>query len=253
VYLPVRLAGGVFDAVGSRRIGASGADDWLSRAGPLDAAAPAVTFLSTLCPWCSWQLDGRPESLVLNCGLCRSAYSASEKGLREVSYSRLPGNGWQPACHVPFWRARADIPGADLDSVADLVRFANLPMVTRTGWEHVAIDYWIPAFAASADQFLRFARTMTLARLAPVPAGRQHEEKPMADPGPVTLPPSALGNAVRILLADLGHPKATVFSRMADLTPRVTLAELVYVPLADGGAEFVHPDSDLVVQRNVLR
>jgi hypothetical protein len=253
VYQPVRLAGGVFDAVGSRRIGTDAAEDWLPQVGALDPAPPAVRFLATLCPWCSWQLDCHPESLVLNCGLCRSAYVAGEKDLRELSYLRLPSDGWQPVCHAPFWRVRAEIPGLDLDSLADLVRFANLPVVPRMGWEKQPIEYWLPAFAASADQFLRFSRTMTISRLEPVPAGRQHEARPMAEPGPVTMPASCLDNAVKILLADLGQPKITLFPRMADLAPRVTRAELVYVPLADGGAEFVHPDSELVVQRNVLR
>lgn len=253
VYLPVRLAGGVFDAVGSRRIGRYDADDWLRQAGAIDPTSPHVRFLPTLCPWCSWQLDCHPESLVLNCGLCRSAYVAGDKQLRELSYSRLPCNGWEIACHAPFWRVRAAVTGLALDSLADLVRFANLPMVTRAGWEHEPIDYWFPAFAITPDQFLRFSRTMTIARLEPAPAGRAHEEKAMGQPGPVTLAPAHLTNAVRILLADLGHPKTTVFPQMADLSPRVTRVELVYVPLADGGAEFVHPESELVVQRNVLR
>jgi hypothetical protein len=81
------------------------------------------------------------------------------------------------------------------------------------------------------------------------------------DGGPLryALPPrhadvgSCLPNAVRILLADLGHPKISVFPRLADLSPRVTRAELVYVPLADDGAEFVHAGSELIAQRNVVR
>jgi hypothetical protein len=253
VYLPVRLSGAVFDAVGSRRIGMEGAKDWLAQAGALDPAPPVVSFLATLCPWCSWQLDCHPESLVLNCGLCRSAYVAGEKELRELTYSRLPSNGWEPACHVPFWRVRAEVPGTELASLADLVRFANLPVVARPGWERQPIVYWLPAFTTSPDQFLRFARTMTISRLEPAPAGRQHEAKAMVLPGPVTLPPPCLPNAVKILLADLGNPKVTVFPRMADITPRITRTELVYVPLADGGTEFTHPPSELVVHRNVLR
>jgi len=247
VYQPVRLAGGVFDAIGSRRLGALAADDWLAQAGAMDEAAPTVRFLSTLCPWCSWQLDSHPESLVLTCGLCRSAYVAIEKGLTQIDYWRLPANGWAPVCHAPFWRVRAEVAGAGLDSWAQFARFANLPAVVRTAWENEGIDYWIPAFTATADQFLRLARTMTLARLAPVPAGRDHEAKPIAQPGPVTLPPSCLPNAVKILLADAGHPKVTVFPRLADFAPRVTRADLVYVPLADAGADFVNPDADLVV------
>jgi hypothetical protein len=253
VYQPVRLAGGVFDAVGSRRIGRDGADAWLARAGTIEAAPPPVNFLATLCPWCSWQLDCHPESLVLTCGLCRSAYVAGERALRELTYLRLPSGDWQPACHVPFWRVRATVPGVDVESLADLVRFANLPAVPQAGWDREPIDYWFPAFAASPVQFLRFSRTMTIARLAPEPAGREHEAKPMSEPGPVVLPPSCLPNAVRILLADVGHPKATVFPLLTGPTPRVTRAELVYVPLADGGTEFVHPESELVVQKSAVR
>jgi len=74
----------------------------------------------------------------------------------------------------------------------------------------------------------------------------------MAAPGAVTVPPSCLPNAVKILLADLGHPKVTLFPRLADVTPEVRRSELVYVPLADAGAEYVHPDSELVIHKNVL-
>jgi hypothetical protein len=253
VYQPVRLSSGVFDAVGSRRITRDDAETWLPQAGTVDARPPAVTFLATLCPWCSWQLDCHPESLVLTCGLCRSAYVAGDKTLRELGYSRLPNGDWEVAGHVPFWRVRAETPGVDVGSFADFIRFANLPMVAQPGADRQPIDYWLPAFATSPDQFLRFARTMTVARLEPVPAGRQHEAKPMSAPGPVTMPPSALPSAVKVLLADMGHPKTTVFPRLAEATPRIVRTELVYVPVADGGAEFVHPESELVVQKSVLR
>ena len=179
--------------------------------------------------------------------------AGDNNSLREISYFRLPCGEREPACHVPFWRVRAETPGVDVDSLADLVRFANLPVVSQTGWKNEPVEYWVPAFTASPDQFLRFARTMTIARPGLVPAGRQHEAETMAKPGPVTLPPSCLANAVKILLADLGQPKTAVFPRVAGVAPRITRAELVYVPLADNGPEFVHQESQLTVQKNVLR
>jgi hypothetical protein len=249
VYLPVRLKRGVYDAVASRRIGALDADDWLPLVGPVDAKPPSVRFLSTLCPWCSWQLDSHPESLVLTCSLCRSAYTANAHGLCDLGYSVLAASNWEPACHVPFWRVRAEISGADLASWADFVRFSNLPIVNRRQWQREPIDFWVPAFGTSPDQFLRFSRTMTIARPNSTPAGRQHEGKPMAEPWPVTLPPSCLGTAVKILLADVGHPRTTVFPLIGELGVKVTSAELVYIPLADGGTELAHPGIQLVVQK----
>jgi hypothetical protein len=252
VYLPVRLAGGVFDAVGSRRLGALDADDWLPLAGSIDTVPPAVKFLPTLCPWCSWQLDCHPESLVLTCGLCRSAYRAGPAGLQEVAYSVVPGGDWDVSTHVPFWRVRADVAGIDLRSRADLARFSNLPVVVRPEWEREPAEFWVPAFGTTPDQFLRYSRTMTIGRPEALPAGRQFERKPMSEPWPVMLPAPSLPTAVKVLAADLGHPKVTLFPRMDEIEVTVTVADLVYVPLADAGTELAHPDVNLVVQRSAL-
>lgn len=253
VYLPIRLARGVFDAVGSRRLGTIDADAWLAVAGGFDPAPPAVTFLATLCPWCSWQLDCHPESLVLTCGLCRAAWMAGESKLTEFPYAVLRAGNWDAACHVPFWRIRADVTGAVVASRADLVRFANLPRVVRPGWEREPLDFWVPAFTTSPEQFLRYSRTLTIGRPEAVPAGREHEGKPVKDPWPVTLPAACLPNAVKALLADLGTPKCEILPLMAHVDAAVRAADLVYVPLADTGAEFRNPGLPLLVHKNLRR
>jgi len=53
-------------------------------------AKGTMSFIPSLCPDCGWDMDGDPESVVLTCGNCRSAWGASRKGFEKVPCSFLP-------------------------------------------------------------------------------------------------------------------------------------------------------------------
>ncbi|RPJ62531.1 MAG: hypothetical protein EHM24_25870 [Acidobacteria bacterium] len=310
VYAPVRLTRAVFDAVLNKRV-APDAEQWLAATSPGSEAPPPIRFLATLCPACGWQLEAARDSLVLLCVNCRAAWRANQTGLRQVPYSLLETNGspgtgagrhtlrlgacaspragqagrplriateLPPRRYLPFWRVSARISGLRVESWADLVRFANLPKVVKKEWGDERAVFWIPAFKAQPDQFVRLSQTATLARpghgtgeirpaiVARVSAnhGGQAGSRPGAAPPddpaapplrtcyPVTLDEDALPAAVKVLLANLAHPKTRVFPLLRELSVAVTASDLVYIPLDFNGREYRHPGLQLTVQSNLL-
>jgi DNA-directed RNA polymerase subunit RPC12/RpoP len=257
VYLPVRLSGGVFDALVNRRLGSMTAETWLARTGGAPDLPSPVRFVATLCPSCGWQLNAERDSLVLLCGQCGAGWHVGAAGLDAIDYDVVPSDGWSPATHLPLWRLTARVDGAPLDSWADLVRFANLPLVVRPEWEKAPLEFVLPAFRCHPEQYLRIGRILTLARLGqPTEAaeGRGTTSGEAADlrTHAVTLPASALTDAVKVLLADLGQPKSRLFPRLSSISVRVTGSRLTYLPLAFSGTEYVHPSLHVSVQRAIL-
>jgi DNA-directed RNA polymerase subunit RPC12/RpoP len=257
VYLPVRLSGGVFDALVNRRLGSMTADAWLARIGGASELPAPVRFVATLCPSCGWQLNAARDSLVLLCGQCGAGWHVGAAGLGAIDYDVVPSDGWSPDIHLPLWRLTTRVEGAPLDSWADLVRLANLPVVVRPEWEREPIEVVLPAFRCHPEQYLRLGRILTLARLGQPgePAGSRNatsgEGTDFRTHG-VTLPASTLAEAVKVLLADLGQPKSRLFPRLSSIAVHVTASRLTYLPLSFSGTEYVHPSLHVSVQKAMM-
>ena len=258
VYLPVRLTSVVLDALVNRRLGTMRADRWQATVGNGNDVPDPVQFVPTLCPRCSWQLEGEKNTLVLLCRLCGSAWQAAGRRLEPIGYDVVAASGWTADILVPIWQVRARVTGETLESWADLARFANLPTLVRPEWEARPLAFRIPAFPTHPEQFLKLARVMTLASgprddgaLVAEVDGRTRIGRVPA--GPVTLPASALDNAVRALLADLAQPKRTFFPRLGEIRIDVTGANLVYLPLEAHGTEFLYPGTAIKLHRKLLR
>jgi hypothetical protein len=232
------------------------ADAWRESVGDGNDTPEPVRFVPTLCPRCLWQREGSAHTLVLLCRLCGAAWQAGRQNLERLLYDVAATPGWSPDFLVPTWRVRARITGEALDSWADLARFANLPTVVKPGWEARPLVFRVPAFTTRPEQFLKFARVMTLAfgprdeaESVPEIDGRTRIGRVPA--GPVTLPATALGSAVRALLADMAHPKSTFFPRLGEIRVDVAGSDLVYLPLASKGREYVHPGTAITLHRNL--
>ncbi|MDD5171078.1 MAG: hypothetical protein PHN75_19840, partial [Syntrophales bacterium] len=52
-----------------------------------------IAFIPSLCPDCGWDLNGEPESVVLTCRNCLSAWGAAESGFEKVPCSFLSMRG----------------------------------------------------------------------------------------------------------------------------------------------------------------
>jgi hypothetical protein len=256
VYLPVRLAGGVFDALVNRRLGSVAADTWLEQIDHVSETPAPVRFIATLCPTCGWQLDARRDSLVLLCPQCRAGWQVGAAGLEGIRFEVVPADGWSPAVHLPLWRLTAEVEGLELTSWADMARLANLPTVVRPEWERQPIDFVLPAFTCHPEQYLRLGRILTVGRIGvtgePAEPASSIAEGSEFTAHPVTLPSSTLGDAVKTLIAELGQPKSRLFPRLSAVSVRLTEARLTYLPMAFDGTEYVHPSLPVSLQKQRL-
>jgi hypothetical protein len=256
VYAPVRVARSVFDGVLNRRIPGVEGVAWDEAVGPADERPAPVRFLATLCPECGWQLEGAADTLVLLCVNCGGGWEAGRDGLRRAAYRMLPADGWTPQAYLPFWCLGARIAAASLDSWADLVRFANLPLVVQPSMQNQPLRFWIPAFGLHPDRFLRLAQTLTLAR--PTLAETAAEPTPARPAGPVracravTVPEQGLAEAVRVLLVSLARTRPEGARLVAASGIDVDPARLTYVPVLFNGREYLNPSLQLAVQKGVL-
>ena len=73
----------------------------------------------------------------------------------------IPGEE-EHAFYLPFWRMEAAIQGLELQSYAELLRMANVPVVMKREWEKSGFYFWAPAFKVPPVPFLRSTQALTL-------------------------------------------------------------------------------------------
>lgn len=216
--------------------------------GGREQAKAAMSFIPSLCPDCGWDMEGDPESVVLTCGNCRSAWSALRKGFEKVpcSFFLLDEDA---LLHLPFWKMEAEIKGIQLGSYADAVRFFNLPKAVRREWETMPFCWLTPAFKIHPELFLKVSQRMTFQPALP----SLKSELPRGSLYPVTLPLKDAFESLRMILAQ----SAVSRKDMALIFPsiRFTLkdAGLVYWPFHMSGMELIRPDRQLSIQANALK
>jgi hypothetical protein len=214
---------------------------------PADRRKWKIHFLAALCPRCGWNLGGDPDSLVLACENCRSAWMG--KGGRFIPLNTVhfqkEGDDW---VYLPFWRIEADVSPIVLKTYADLVKTANMPRVVQPGWDKMPFNFWNPAFKVRPQSYLTIATNVTLNQprqkaAAGPPEGAAHS---------VTLP---LGEAVESLKLNLANFMRPMETRV-DLVPRIEIQarrfQLVYIPFQENRLELVQPRFNLAINKNVL-
>ncbi|MBW1645556.1 MAG: hypothetical protein JRJ56_04395, partial [Deltaproteobacteria bacterium] len=196
-----------------------------------------LDFLPALCPACGWDLEGEPATLVFVCPNCARAWSATAAGLQPLAGHRLavPLPAGARVLQVPFWRLRVAISGLELDTVADLVRLANLARVVTPELRRRELFFWLPAFKVQPRLFLRLAGLLTVSQ--------PDDELEVLDGGqrfhPVTLPAAEALQSLRILLATLLKPRRRILPRLAGLRFAARETKLVYRPFVERGREVV--------------
>jgi len=248
IYLPVFIRGNVLcDAITGSRIAPlpekeSGGLEFQK----LDAAK--LSFIPTICPRCGWDLHGGSDSLVHLCRNCDTAWKISGDGLEGLDFAVVPARE-DSRLYLPFWRMKAGISGINLNSYADLVRFANLPKAIQKGWEEQEIHFWSPAFKIRPQLFQRAAKAATNAQL-PVEAGA---EVPKAEVFPVTLPSEEALQGLKITIFNMAVPKKKILPVIDEIsiTPRESL--LVLVPFGTNTHEYVQREMHISLNMNALR
>lgn len=203
-----------------------------------------IRLIPTLCPDCGWNLDGERDSVALTCKNCDSVWESHGDRFRKVAFAHIPETDVSGVC-LPFWKIRADVSEIKLDSYTDMVRVANLPRGVK---KDAKFHFWIPAFKVRPRIFLNLSRNITLFQ----PRQKLAEGLPNLRLWPVSLPVTEAFEGLKITLAGFLKPRkhlSTVF-RDIRITPKESI--LVYVPFTENHHEFVQPEFQQAVHKNVL-
>jgi hypothetical protein len=222
-------------------------DQTLAAAGP---SGWQLNFLSTLCPACGWDLDGAPDTLVLTCRNCDSAWKPGKNRLERLNFGRLPlaVDNCESILYLPFWRIRAAIDGIQLDDYADLVRAANLPIAPRAAKCDILFHFWSPAFKIRPQTYLPLATKMTLAQPRDLPAAGL----PGGELHPVTLPVADAADSLKIILAAFVKPRKTLYPQLSAITVSPQSYLLVYVPFLRSHHNLTQPSLKVSILTNQL-
>lgn len=129
IYSPFYANDKIFDAILNKPVSPVLPDDF--DATLLQGGRPEgrINFIPTLCPDCGWDLEGRRDSLVLNCKNCNSFWRPTANGFKKLKFAILPENK-ENIIYLPFWRIKADVTGITLKSYADELPDTRLHPVT---------------------------------------------------------------------------------------------------------------------------
>lgn len=247
LYAPFYYRDRLFDAVLNKPVPSPSGEPIDLEAFDTEAAPGSLTFVTTLCPNCGWDLEGAADSLVLHCKNCTSAWYPVGRRLKAVKFALVEEKG-QDILYLPFWRIRADISGITLNTYADLIKVANLPRTVQPADKNEPFRFWIPAFKLRPRVFLRLAENMTLGRRLP-------DLKPELPPPPyhsVTMSVKEALEGLKSILAAVYKPR----HRMNEVIPNIEVKaqgfKLVYVPFRECHHEYIQPDHQFAVNKNML-
>jgi hypothetical protein len=247
IYSPFYLTDKLHDAILDKPLSAKLPDNFNLDELSADRPQWNIRFVSTLCPNCGWNLEGERDALVLGCKNCNSTWYPVGKKLKELKFAQFPDKG-DSTIYLPFWRINAEISGINLDSYADLIAVANLPRVVQSGWEDIPFRFWIPAFKVRPKVFLQLATQTTLSQ----PREKLISELPEARIYPTTLPIEEAVECLKLTLADFMKPRRTLMERLCDIQIDAKSFSLVFMPFNEGHHEFIQPDFQLTINKNVL-
>ena len=247
LYSPVYIDSKVVDAVLDQPLSGQLSDDFDIDQFPGGPPQGSIKFIPTLCPHCGWDLEGERDTLALLCRNCTSAWYAVGSKLKQLKFGLYPYDG-EDVLYLPFWRIRADVEGIQLKSYADLVNVANLPRIAQEAWHHLGFRFWAPAFKVRPRVFLRLSTNMTLAQ----PQDKLIPEIPRARHQPITMPVTEAVESLCINLSSFVKPR----TKLSDIIPGLKINAksfvLVYVPFKEGHHEFIQPDLQFAINKNIL-
>jgi len=207
-----------------------------------------IGFLTTLCPDCGWDLEGRRDSMVLICKNCDSLWQPDGKKFKKLIFAHIPEKE-KNIIYLPFWRIRADVSEINLKSYADMVRFANLPKVVQPEFSDIKFSFWSPAFKVRPQTFLPLAQKMTLSQ----PQEKLIYKLPDSELYPVTLPFSEAVETLKINLAGFMKPRKKLLPKLSDIKIRPRSFLLVYVPFIEKHHELIGLSSNFAITKNQLK
>ncbi len=206
-----------------------------------------LTFMSTLCPQCGWNLEGERDSVVLTCNNCNTAWEASEGRFVRVGFGVVPGQG-EKTMYLPFWKIAARADGIGINSFADFIRLTNQPRVVQKDWENQDMSYWCPAFKIRPKIFLRLLSQLTISQKD----FKTKETIPKQDLYPVTMPQSEAAQSMKLTLANSALTKRNTFPLLPQVNFAIKNSTLVYLPFTDKGHDMVQQDMRVSINKRAL-
>lgn len=247
IYSPFYVNGKIYDAVLNRPVTSELPDDFDATLLPGGRPDWRINFIPTLCPNCGWDLEGRRDSLVLNCTNCNSVWRPAGNGLKSLKFACIPTKE-ENIIYLPFWRIKADVTGITLDSYADLAKIANLPKAVQKSWKDIEFRFWALAFKVRPRVFVRIARNITLSQ----PQEKLVRELPDARFHPITLPIEEAIESLTINLASFIKPQKDFLPILKDITINPISYILVFIPFVEQHHEFIQPELHLTINKNQL-
>jgi predicted RNA-binding Zn-ribbon protein involved in translation (DUF1610 family) len=206
-----------------------------------------LTFMSTLCPQCGWNLEGDRDSVVLTCNNCDTAWGASEGKFVRVALGVVPGQG-DKTVYLPFWKITARAEGIEIDSFADFIRVTNQPKVVQEDWENQDMSYWCPAFKIRPRIFLRLLSQLTVSQKD----FETEETIPKQGLYPVTMPQSEAAQSMKLTLANSALTKRDTFPMLPQVHFAIKDSILVYLPFMDKGHDMVQEQMGVSINKKSL-
>jgi hypothetical protein len=247
IYAPVYVDNRIIDAVLNQPASGRLPDDFNIAQFPGGPAESTIEFISTLCPNCGWDLEGERDSLAMLCRNCSTVWYAAGKSLKQLKFGLHPIED-ENFLYLPFWRIRADISGMQLKSYADLIKVANLPKVATESARDTGFRFWAPAFKVRPRVFLRLSTNMTLSQ----PVKTLVPELPKARHQPITMSVTEAVESLKINLSNFVKPR----TKLSEIVPEIEINAksfvLVYIPFKEGHHEFIQPDLQFAINKNIL-
>ena len=247
IYAPFYIENRIYDAVLNLPIAAALTEDFDIDQLPAESPNWRIHFISTLCPSCGWDLEGKRDSLVLLCKNCVSAWYPVGKKLKKIRFGKYLASD-NAVIYLPFWRILPEISGINLNNYVDLIKMANIPKVIQPGWEDIGFRFWVPAFKVRPRIFLQLSKNMTLSQLH----HELNEELPDHRHHPITLPIAEAIESLRVNIASFIKPKNMLIEILHEIGITIKSFVLVYVPFLEKHHEFIQPDLQLAINKNIL-
>ena len=247
IYAPFYIENRIYDAVLNRPTTAALTEDFDIDQLPAESPNWRIHFISTLCPGCGWDLEGKRDSLVLLCKNCVSAWYPVGKKLKKIRFGKYLTSD-NAAIYLPFWRIRPEISGINLNNYVDLIKMANIPKVIQPGWEDIGFRFWVPAFKVRPKIFLQLSKNMTLSQLH----HELNEELPEHRHHPITLPIAEAIESLKVNIASFIKPKNMLVEIFHEIGITIKSFVLVYVPFLEKHHEFIQPDLQFAINKNIL-
>ena len=253
IYSPFYINKKLYDAVLNKPLPSNLPNNFDINKFPAEKILRQVQFIPAVCPGCGWDITGQKDSLILICKNCNSVWKPDKNGLKQINFSFLPAKE-NSIYYMPFWRIKAEISGIDLNTHAALLKTANPAHAHSSGQdpEETGFYFWSPAFKVRPKIFIRIARSITIAQPTLELKEKFHVKLPDFDIHPVNLPVKEAVESLKINLAGFMKPAKKLFPHLPSISIKPKSFLLVYVPFNTGHHEFIQPEFNMAINKNML-